>query len=188
MCPVPFASSICLLTTGGSALFPQKVWCMRCSEPAQTLPWLTQGSVSGSEQRTLCRRSARCAQYPSLQVFVCSQLVVLRCFHRRCGIFAWRENRDLDVPSTLRFKYLSAHNWWFCAVSTEGVGFLRGVRTVTLRHWFQPLGEEPMEKCSQSYGGIGLDVDGKAHGYGKFQLSPEAAFFSGVAIIFPSNG
>ena len=94
MCPVPFASSICLLTTGGSALFPQKVWCMRCSEPAQTLPWLTQGSVSGSEQRTLCRRSARCAQYPSLQVFVCSQLVVLRCFHRRCGIFAWRENRD----------------------------------------------------------------------------------------------
>ena len=143
MCPVPFASSICLLTTGGSALFPQKVWSMRCSEPAQTLPWLTQGSVSGSEQRTLCRRSARCAQYPSLQVFVCSQLVVLRCFHRRCGLcVAQSQHRPshgsrkdlclalsnglcveglLDVPSTLRFKYLSAHNWWFCAVSTEGV-------------------------------------------------------------------
>ena len=115
----------------------------RCSEPAQTLPWLMQGSVSGSEQRTLCRRSARCAQYPSLQVFVCSQLVVLRCFHRRCGLcVAQSQHRPshgsrkdlclalsnglcveglLDVPSTLRFKYLSAHNWWFCAVSTEGV-------------------------------------------------------------------
>ena len=73
------------------------------------------------------------------------------------------------LPSTLRFKYLSAASWWFCAVSTEGVVYAwRDNRDRPPLE--KPLGEEPMEKCSQSsYGGIGLDVDGKAHGYGKFQ-------------------
>ena len=95
VCPVPFASSICLLPAGGSVLFPQKVWSMR------------------------------------------------------------------------------------------------GVTTATVRRWRNHWGEEPMEKCSQSsYGGIGLDVDGKAHGYGKFQSfwakPPAEAWVSRVAIIFPS--